>query len=133
MWHVAGADREEATMSEGPSHGRMIAPGQALALASLVTPTAHGIASRILVKTSGGNVTLFAFDEGEALTEHTSPFEALAFVIEGACTFTVGGTQAPATAGTVIRLPADVPHALDATETTRLLLIMLRATEPSTR
>jgi quercetin dioxygenase-like cupin family protein len=108
----------------------MIVPGEALALASLVTPTPHGIASRILAKTSGGNVTLFVFDGGEALTEHTSPFEALAFVIEGACTFTVGGTEVRAAAGTVVRLPAAVPHALEANEMTRVLLIMLRATEP---
>ena len=119
-------------MNEGPTKGRMIAPGEALALSSLVIPTAHGIASRILAKTPGGNVTLFAFDAGEALTEHSSPFEALAFVIEGACTFTVGGTEARATAGTVVRLPADVPHALEANESTRLLLIMLRTTEPRT-
>ena len=107
----------------------MIAAGEAFPLSSLVTSTAHGIASRILTKTPGGNVTLFAFDAGEALTEHTSPFESLAFIIEGACTFTVGGTDTRATVGTVVRLPAGVPHALEANETTRLLLIMLRATE----
>ena len=116
-------------MSEDPTKGRTIAPGEALLLSSLVTPTPQGIASRILAKTSGGNVTLFAFDTGEALSEHTSPFEALAFVIEGSCTFTVGGNEARAAAGTVVRLPANVPHALEATETTRLLLIMLRGAE----
>ena len=106
----------------------MIAAGEALALSSLVSPTAHGIASRILAKTGGGNVTLFAFDTGESLTEHTSPFEALAFVLEGLCKFTVGGTETRALAGTVVRLPADVPHALEAIEATRLLLVMLRPT-----
>ena len=107
----------------------VIAAGEALPLSSLVTSAAHGIASRILAKTPGGNVTLFAFDAGEALSEHTSPFEALAVVLEGACTFTVGGTEAPATGGTVVRMPAGIPHAVDATEATRLLLIMLRGTE----
>jgi quercetin dioxygenase-like cupin family protein len=104
----------------------MIAAGEALALSSLVVPTPHGIASRILARTSGGNVTLFAFDPDEALTEHTSPFEALAFVLEGACTFIVGGTEVHATSGTVVRLPAHTPHALQATAATRLLLVMLR-------
>src|SRR6187455_425669 len=102
-------------------NSKMLAPGEALALSSLVTPTAQGIASRVLAKTAGGNVTLFAFNAGEALTEHTSPFEALAFVLEGVCRFTVGATETRATAGTVVRLPADLPHALEAIEATRLL------------
>jgi quercetin dioxygenase-like cupin family protein len=97
-----------------------------MSLSSLVTPTAGGIASRILAKTSGGSLTLFAFDPGQGLTEHTSPFEALVIVLEGSCTLTIGGTSVRATPGTVVRMPADVPHALDAVETTRLLLVMLR-------
>jgi quercetin dioxygenase-like cupin family protein len=105
---------------------KMIVSGEALSLSSLVTPTAEGIASRMLAKTAGGNVTLFAFDAGEALSEHTSPFEALAFVLEGACRVTVGGVAAHARSGTVVRLPAGIPHALDAVEATRLLLVMLR-------
>jgi quercetin dioxygenase-like cupin family protein len=104
----------------------MIAAGEALSLNGLIRPTEGGIASRVLCKTSGGNVTLFAFDAGQGLTEHTSPFEALAMVLEGACTITIGGTSVRATPGTVVRMPADVPHALEAIETTRLLLVMLR-------
>ena len=104
----------------------MIAPAEALLLSDLVTPTDGGIASRILAKTSGGNLTLFAFDAGEGLSEHTSPFEALVMVLEGVCTLTIGGTPVRATPGTVVRMPADVPHALDAAERTRLLLVMLR-------
>ena len=105
---------------------QMIAPGEALPLNSLIAPTTGGIASRILAKTSGGNLTLFSFDAGQGLTEHTSPFEALVMVLEGACTLTVGGAQVRATPGTVVRMPADVPHAIDAIEATRLLLVMLR-------
>lgn len=99
-------------------------------LASLITPTADGIASRILAKTSGGNLTLFAFDAGQGLTEHTSPFEALVLVLEGACTLTIGGTPVRATAGTIVRMPADIPHAVDAVEATRFLLVMLRDRPP---
>ena len=105
---------------------QMIAAGEALSLSSLITPTEGGIASRVLSKTSGGNLTLFAFDAGQGLTEHTSPFEALVIVLEGACTLTIGGAPVRATPGTVVRMPADVPHALEAIETTRLLLVMLR-------
>ena len=109
---------------------QMIASGEALPLSSLVTPTEGGIASRILAKTSGGNLTLFAFDAGQGLTEHTSPFEALVMVLEGACTLTIGGSPVRATPGTVVRMPADVPHAVDAIEATRLLLVMLRDAAP---
>ena len=81
-----------------------------------MTPTPQGIASRILAKTSGGNLTLFAFDAGQGLTVNTSPFEALVMVLEGACTLTIAGTPVRAMPGTVVRMPADVPHAVDALE-----------------
>ena len=105
---------------------QMIAPGEVLSLKTLVSPTPEGIASRSLAKTSGGNLTLFAFDAGQGLTEHTSPFEALVIVLEGTCTLTIGDTPVRATPGTIVRMPADVPHALEAVEATRLLLVMLR-------
>ena len=105
---------------------QMIAAGEALSLNALITPTPDGIASRILAKTSGGNMTIFAFDAGQGLTEHTSPFEALVMVLEGRCTLTIGGTAVSAIPGTIVRMPADVSHALDALEATRLLLVMLR-------
>ena len=113
-------------MTDQSTKGPGIPAGEALSLASLVTPTPQGIASRILAKAAGGNVTLFRFDAGEALTEHTSPYEALAFVLEGACTFTVGGADSRATSGTVVRLPPGVPHALEATEAALMLLVMMR-------
>lgn len=103
-----------------------IPAAEALALHSLIAPTEHGIASRVLAKTSGGNLTLFAFDTGQGLTEHTSPFEALVMVLEGAMTLTVGGTAVRATPGTIVRMPGGVPHAVDALEPARMLLIMLR-------
>ena len=105
---------------------QMIVPGEALRLDALITPAPEGIASRILAKTSGGNVTLFAFDAGQGLTEHTAPFEAFVIVLEGTCTLTIGGTAVRATPGTIVRMPANIPHALEAVETTRLLLVMLR-------
>jgi quercetin dioxygenase-like cupin family protein len=107
-----------------------IPPAEALALASLITPTEQGIASRALARTSGGNLTLFAFDAGQGLTEHTSPFEALVLVLAGEVTLTIGGTPVRAAAGTITRMPASVPHAVDASEPVRLLLVMLR--EPAT-
>jgi quercetin dioxygenase-like cupin family protein len=101
-------------------------PGEALSLESLITPTPEGIASRILSKAAGGNMTLFAFDEGQGLTEHSSPFDALVLVLDGALNLTIGGTLVRAVPGTIVRMPADVPHALDATEPSRMLLVMLK-------
>ena len=99
---------------------------EVLALHALITPTAQGIASRILAKASGGNVTLFAFDAGQGLTEHTSPCDALVLVLEGALAITVAGSAVEATPGTVVRLPAGVPHAVDAAVPARMLLVMLK-------
>ena len=61
-------------------------PAEAFPLDSLVTPTEKGIASRVLARTAGGNVTLFAFDAGEELSEHTAPFDALVLTLDGALT-----------------------------------------------
>lgn len=104
----------------------LITPGDALSLQSLITPTESGIASRILTKTSGGNLTLFAFDVGQGLTEHTSPFEAFVLVLEGSMVLTIGGKPVTATPGTIVRMPANVAHGLEAPERARMLLVMLR-------
>ena len=105
---------------------QIIAPAEALPLHTLVNATADGIASRILAKTTGGNLTLFAFDAGQGLTEHTSPFEALVMVIEGALVLTIGGTPVRATPGTIVRMPGGVPHAVEAPEAATMVLTMLR-------
>lgn len=109
-----------------PKDGRTIPPAQALSLSNLITPTERGIASRVLAKTSGGNVTLFAFDKGQGLEEHTSPFDALVMVLEGALVLTIGGVAVSATPGTTVLMPGGVPHAVNAPQPTRMLLIMLR-------
>jgi quercetin dioxygenase-like cupin family protein len=99
----------------------------ALSLDALITPTAYGIASRILSKTVGGSLTLFAFDAGQGLAEHTAPFDALVMVLDGRLVLTIGGVEVVATPGTVVRMPAAVPHAVDAPEASRMLLTMLKA------
>jgi len=104
----------------------MIPAADALSLHALITPTEGGIASRVLARSAGGNITLFAFDAGQGLTEHTSPFDALALVLEGRLTITIGGKPVDAAAGTLVRMPASVPHGLEAPEAARMLLVMLR-------
>lgn len=103
-----------------------IPAGEALRLADLITPTPGGIASRVLARSGGGNVTLFAFDTGEGLSEHTAPFDALALVLDGSLTLIVGGQAVQAVPGTIVRMPANVPHSVDATAPARMLLVMLR-------
>jgi quercetin dioxygenase-like cupin family protein len=103
-----------------------IPSAEALRLVDLIAPAERGIASRVLARTSGGSVTLFAFDRGEGLSEHTTPFDALVLVLDGSLTLTIGGATVTAPAGTIVRLPAHVPHAVAAPLPARMLLVMLR-------
>jgi quercetin dioxygenase-like cupin family protein len=100
---------------------------EALQLDSLVTPTEKGIASRVLVRTAAGNITLFAFDAGGELAEHSAPFDALVMTLRGVLTLTIGGKEVQAASDTIVLMPANVPHAVYAPEPARMLLIMLRA------
>ena len=100
--------------------------GELLTLESLVTPTAQGIASRVLARTAAGNITLFAFDAGEELSEHSAPFDALAITLSGALDLTIGGRPVRTAPQTIVLMPANVPHAVHAVEASRMLLIMLR-------
>src|SRR5688500_3066389 len=101
-------------------------PGELFSMDGLVTPTDKGIASRVLARTAAGNITLFAFDAGEELSEHTAPFDALALTLAGELSLTIGGKQVRATPDTIVLMPANVPHAVQASEPSRMLLIMLR-------
>jgi quercetin dioxygenase-like cupin family protein len=77
------------------------------------------------MKGPGGTITLFAFEPGKGLGTHTSPSDAVVLVTEGALIVTVDGSHATATAGTIVRLPGGVPHALEAIEPTRMVLVVL--------
>jgi quercetin dioxygenase-like cupin family protein len=103
-----------------------LTPGELFTLDSLVTPTAQGIASRVLARTAAGNITLFAFDAGEELSEHTAPFDALALTLSGSLVLTVGGVEIRTAPQTIVLMPAHVAHAVRAIEASRMLLIMLR-------
>jgi quercetin dioxygenase-like cupin family protein len=103
-----------------------LAAGEVFTLESLVTPTAQGIASRVLARTAAGNITLFAFDAGEELSEHTAPFDALTLTLSGGLAVTIGGVEVDTAPQTIVLMPANVPHAVRATEPSRMLLIMLR-------
>lgn len=101
-------------------------PGELVSLDALVTPTAQGIASRVLARTAAGNITLFAFDAGEELSEHTAPFDALVLTLSGSLVLTIGGREVRTSPQTTVLMPANVPHAVRAVDASRMLLIMLR-------
>ena len=95
----------------------------ALGLADYQT---EAITSRTIVKEKGGTVTFFAFDKDQALSEHTTPFEALAHVLEGQAEITIGGEAHRLAGGEILRMPAGVSHALRAVERFKMLLVMTK-------
>lgn len=101
--------------------------GEVHTLSDLVPYAEGGVVSRTLAENASGTVTLFAFDEGEGLSEHSAPFDALVQVLEGKSRWTIGGKETPVSAGEVVLLPADVPHAVEALERFKMLLTMLKS------
>ena len=95
-------------------------------LAALLTIQPASIVSRTLMKGPGGSATLFAFDRGQELSEHTSPFAALLQVLSGTARVTIGGEPFTVNGGEAILMPADVPHAVAAPEPFTMLLGMVR-------
>lgn len=95
-------------------------------LADLVTYQPGSVVSRKVLGAKRGNVTLFAFAEGEGLTEHTSPYAALVVVLDGQADIQVGGDRFTVAAGETITLPPGIPHALDAGEPFKMMLVMIR-------
>lgn len=95
-------------------------------LSEMVAYQPGSVVSRKILGRKGGNVTLFAFAEGEGLTEHTSPYEALVVILDGDARITIGGARYELTVGESITLPPDVPHALDARVPFKMLLAMIR-------
>ena len=85
------------------------------------------IVSRVLLKNKGGTVTLFAFDVGEGLSEHTAPFDALVVVTDGEADIEIAGEGFKVRQGETVTLPANRPHAVRAATKFKMLLIMIRA------
>ncbi len=84
------------------------------------------IVSRTIAKAKGGSVTLFAFDAGQELSEHTAPFDAFVQVLDGSVELTIGGEKVVARAGETTRMPAGVPHAVRALAPFKMILTMVR-------
>ncbi|MBN8658530.1 MAG: cupin domain-containing protein [Anaerolineae bacterium] len=100
---------------------------QILHLAELVNYQEGSVVSRQITKADSGNVTLFAFDIHQGLSEHTAPFDALVHILEGEAEVRISGSPYQLHAGDAIIMPANEPHALKAIQKFKMLLTMIRA------
>jgi quercetin dioxygenase-like cupin family protein len=103
------------------------AKAEVLILSEMVAYQAGSVVSRQVVKTDGGNVTLFAFDAGQELSEHTTPFDALVHVLDGKAEIKIAGQEHHLQAGEAIIMPANQPHAVKAVSRFQMLLTMIKA------
>jgi quercetin dioxygenase-like cupin family protein len=101
-------------------------PAEPVSLAELVAYQQSGVVSRTLVKKNAGTITVFAFDQGQALSEHTAPFDAIVQVLDGEVELVIGGKKVPARAGQTVLMPANIPHAVSAITRFKMLLTMVR-------
>ena len=96
-------------------------------LADYVEYSEGSVVSKILLKKGTGNLTLFSFDEGQGLSEHTAPFDAVVYILDGQAEITVGGKPHRVSTGEMLIMPANIPHALHAAKRFKMLLTMIRS------
>ena len=100
--------------------------GQAQSLAGLIEFSEDSVISKTLLDKSTGTLTLFSFAAGQGLSEHTSPYDATVYILEGKARIVIDGEPLEAAAGELVIMPANVPHSLSAEERFKMLLIMIR-------
>jgi quercetin dioxygenase-like cupin family protein len=96
-------------------------------LADLVEYSKDSIVSKTVIDKPVGTITLFAFDKGQKLSEHTTPYDAVVQVLDGSSMLTIDGQDKHVTAGEIIIMPGNVPHSVTAQEKFKMLLTMIRA------
>jgi quercetin dioxygenase-like cupin family protein len=99
---------------------------KAFRLQDLAAYQEHSVVSREIVRKPAGTMTVFAFDEGEGLSEHTAPFDAVVYILEGEAQITIDGKPYSVTEGEMIIMPANKPHALKAVTRYKMLLVMIK-------
>jgi quercetin dioxygenase-like cupin family protein len=114
-------------MTTRPKTKKQFSPAKAFTAAGLVSYQPNAIVSREILKQKTGSVTLFAFDAGQGLSEHTAPFDALVQVLDGEAEITIAGKRQRVAAGKLILMPANQPHALRAWQKFKMLLTMIRS------
>ncbi len=105
----------------------MIDIGQAKDLSGSVEYQADAVVSKTLIKKDTGTVTLFAFDNGQGLSEHTAPFDAMVCILDGQAEITIDNNPVKVKNDQVIIMPANKPHALKAVEKFKMLLVMIKS------
>lgn len=103
-----------------------IEKGEKSILVGCIDYVDNGVASKQIIKNKGGNITLFAFSKGEGLSEHTSPFDAFVYVLEGVSEIIIDKKSNILKAGEMIIMPAGIPHALNANANFKMLLVMVK-------
>ena len=103
-----------------------LTPAEATNVSGLSQVVDDAIVSRIIMKNSVGNVTLFAFSAGQELSKHSAPFDALVHLIEGQAIIVIDETEHVVEAGEMILMPANIPHAVRAEQDFKMVLIMLK-------
>lgn len=106
---------------------RKLPAAEAVEVAKLVEYVDGSIVSRTIAENEAGTLTLFAFDSGQGLSEHSTPYDAIVQIIDGEAELTIGGEMVRAAAGQLVIMPANVPHSVNAAQRFKMLLIMLRA------
>jgi quercetin dioxygenase-like cupin family protein len=104
-----------------------VSDGQAERVVDLVGYQDGAVVSRTLIKRPTGTVTLFAFDAGQELSEHTAPYDALVQVLDGEAEITIAGTPHRVAAGELIVMPANKPHAVKCASQFKMMLTMIRS------
>lgn len=99
---------------------------KSISLTNYIDYQPNSIVSKQIIKKPNGNVTLFAFDKDESLSEHTSPFDALVYMVDGIMEIKIGGKPFDVKGGEYILLPANIPHGLIAVEKSKMLLTMIK-------
>ena len=100
--------------------------GQVKSLNDLIDYQEGSIVSRTVIDKSAGTVTLFAFDVGQGLSEHTAPFDAMVYIIDGEADIIIGGRSIQMKMGEVVIMPANKPHALKAVKRFKMMLVMIK-------
>ena len=104
-----------------------ILPSTAISLNNAIQYQTGSVVSKEIVRKATGTVTLFAFDQGQGLSEHTAPFDALVYILDGDAKITISGNPLQVKAGEFIIMPANEPHALQAVNKFKMLLVMIRS------
>jgi quercetin dioxygenase-like cupin family protein len=107
--------------------GSELQPAERVQLGKLVSYQPGAVVSRALISRKAGTVTLFAFDAGQGLSEHTAPYDALAHILEGEAEITISGRPLKLAGGETVLMPANQPHALKALSPFKMLLTMIRS------